>query len=95
MGWINMHWGVPQVPNVSTRLPHEVTLALDKVVEQKCVSLFLIQLTIKGAPTLLSLEASSDFTAISWGAQVCERNESESFYKEEVKNQINSHHKNI
>jgi hypothetical protein len=52
MGWINLHWGVPQVPNASTSLPHEVMLALDKVVEQKHVSLFPIQLTIEGAPTI-------------------------------------------
>jgi hypothetical protein len=26
MGWINMRWGVPQVPNVSTSLPYEVHL---------------------------------------------------------------------
>jgi hypothetical protein len=40
MGWINVHWGVPQVPNGSTNLPHEVTFAVDKVVKQKRVSLF-------------------------------------------------------
>jgi hypothetical protein len=56
MGWINMCWGVPQVLDVSTSLPHEATVALDKVVEQKCVSLFPIQLTIESAPTILSLE---------------------------------------
>jgi hypothetical protein len=67
MGWINVRWGVPQVPDVSTSLPHETTLALDQVVEQKCVSLFPTQLTIKGAPTMLSLEASFDFMATSWG----------------------------
>jgi hypothetical protein len=38
MGWINMRWGVPQIPNVLTNLPHEVVLALDKVVEQICDS---------------------------------------------------------
>jgi hypothetical protein len=48
-------------------LPHEDALALDKVIEQNGVSLFLIQLTIKGVPTMLSLEAPFDFTPISWG----------------------------
>jgi hypothetical protein len=33
MGLTNVHWGVPQVSNVSTSLPHEATLALDKVVK--------------------------------------------------------------
>ncbi len=33
MGWINVNWGVPQVPNVSTSLPHKVSFALDEVVE--------------------------------------------------------------
>ncbi len=61
MGWINVRWGVPQIPNASTNLPHEAVLAMDKVVEQLCVSLFLVQLTIKGSPTMLSLEAPSDF----------------------------------
>jgi hypothetical protein len=41
MGWINMHWGLPQVPNASTSLPHEIAFALDKVVEQKHASLLL------------------------------------------------------
>jgi hypothetical protein len=40
MGWINVCWGVPQVLDASTNLPHKVALALDKVVEQRCVSLF-------------------------------------------------------
>jgi hypothetical protein len=62
MAWINMHWGLPQVPNASTILPHKIAFALDKVVKQICVSLFLVQLTIEGAPTMLSLEKSSNFT---------------------------------
>lgn len=33
MGWINMRWGVLQVLDASTIVPHEVVLALDKVVE--------------------------------------------------------------
>ncbi len=45
MGWINMRWGVLQVPYASTSLSHEVVLALDNVVEQICVSLFPTQLT--------------------------------------------------
>jgi DNA-binding MltR family transcriptional regulator len=61
---IHMHWGLPQVPNASTSLPHEITFALDKVVEQKCASLLLAQLTIAGAPTMLSLETPSNFMAI-------------------------------
>jgi hypothetical protein len=48
---------VPQVLNDSTSLPQEAVLALDKVVEQRHVSLFIVQLTIEGAPTMLSLEA--------------------------------------
>jgi hypothetical protein len=32
MGCINVHWGVPQVPNASTSLPHGISLALYKVV---------------------------------------------------------------
>jgi len=44
MGWINVHWGVPQVLNASTSLFHEANL--DKVVEQICVSLFPTQFTI-------------------------------------------------
>jgi hypothetical protein len=40
MGWINMHWGVPQVLDGLISLPHIATHALDKVVEQICVSLF-------------------------------------------------------
>jgi len=67
MGWINVHWGVPQAPYVSTSLPHQGAFTLDKVLEQKRVSLFPTQLTIKGAPTMLSLEASSNFVATSWG----------------------------
>jgi hypothetical protein len=82
MGWINMHWGLPQVLHASTNLPHEVALALDKVVEQICDSLFTAQLTIGGVPTMLSLETSSDFTATSWGIQIHERNELESLDKE-------------
>jgi hypothetical protein len=31
MGWINVHWGVPQVPNASTNLPHKALFALDKM----------------------------------------------------------------
>jgi hypothetical protein len=64
MGWINMRWGVLQVPNASTSLPYEVALALDKVVEQRRVSLFLIQFPIKGAPTMLSLKTSPNFVTI-------------------------------
>jgi hypothetical protein len=37
--------------------------------------LFLVQLTIEGAPTMLSLEKSSNFTTTGWGIQVRERNE--------------------
>jgi len=55
---------VPQVLDVLTSLRHIVTLVLDKVVEQKHVSLFLTQLTIKGVLTLLHLEALFDFMAI-------------------------------
>jgi len=65
MGWINMHWGVLQVLYASTSLAHEATLALDKVVEQRHASLFLIQFTIEGAPTMLSLEASFNFVTTS------------------------------
>jgi hypothetical protein len=36
---------------------------------------------------MLHLETLSDFTAITWGIQVRERNESESSNKEQVKNQ--------
>jgi hypothetical protein len=65
MGWINMCWGVPQVPNASTSFPHEVVLTLDKVVEQIHVFLFPTYLTIEGVPTMLCLEAPSNFVAIS------------------------------
>jgi HD-like signal output (HDOD) protein len=44
MGWINVHWGVPHVLNVSISFFHEANL--DKVVEQVCVSLLLTQFTI-------------------------------------------------
>ncbi len=81
-----MRWGVPQVLDALNSLPHKVALALDKVVEKRCVSLFLAQFTIEGAPTMLHLEALSNFTAISWGIQVHERNESESSNKEQMKN---------
>ncbi len=67
---------VLQVLNASTNLPHEVALALDKVVEQRCVSLFLVQFTIEGAPTMLSLEASSDFVTTGLGIKIREKNES-------------------
>jgi hypothetical protein len=77
-----MCWGVPQVLDVSTSLPHEATLALDKVVEQKCVSLFPTQLTIESVPTILSLEAPSDFVTTSWCIHIRERNELESFDKD-------------
>jgi DNA-binding MltR family transcriptional regulator len=63
MGWINMHWGLPQVPNVLISLPHKIAFALDKVVEQKNVSLLLAQLIIASAPTMLSLETPSNFMA--------------------------------
>jgi hypothetical protein len=65
--------------------PHEA--ALDKVVEQRHATLFPTQFTSEGAPTMLSLEAPFDFTATNWGIQVRERNEFESFDKEQVKNQ--------
>jgi hypothetical protein len=42
-------------------------IAFDKVVEQRHTSLFLIQLTIEGATTMLSLEAPSNFTTNGWG----------------------------
>jgi hypothetical protein len=34
MGWINVRWGVPQVLNALTSLPHKATFALDKVVNK-------------------------------------------------------------
>jgi hypothetical protein len=86
MGWINMHWGVLQVLDASTSLAHEVAFAMDKVVEQIHVSLFLIQFTIDGAPTMLSLEASFNFATTGWGIKLCEKNESQSSNKEHVKN---------
>jgi hypothetical protein len=43
--------------------PPQSTLAQDKVVEQRHVSLFLVQLTIEGAPTTLSLETPYNFMA--------------------------------
>jgi hypothetical protein len=67
---------VLQVRGASTNLPHEVALALDKVVEQRCASLFLVQFTIEGVPTMLSLEASSDFVTIGSGIKIREKNES-------------------
>jgi hypothetical protein len=67
MGRVNVQWGLPQILDASISLPHEATLALDKVVEQRCASLFLVQLTIKSVPTMLSLEASFDFATTSWG----------------------------
>jgi hypothetical protein len=82
MGWINMCWGVPLVLDVSIGLPHEATLALDKVVEQKCVSLFLTQLTIESARIILSLEAPFDFVTTGWCIHICERNELKSFDKD-------------
>lgn len=85
MGWINVRWGVLQVLDASTSLLYEVALALNKVVEQICVSLFPVQFTIKGAPIMLSLEAPSDFVTTSWGIQVCEKNELENSDKEYVK----------
>jgi hypothetical protein len=42
-------------------------LALDKVVEQRHASLFPTQLSIEGAPTMLSLQAPLDFTTNGWG----------------------------
>ncbi len=75
-----------QVPDASIGLAHETTLALDKVVEQKHVSLFLIQFIIEGAPTMLSLEALFDFMTTGWGIKVREKNESQSSDKEHVKN---------
>jgi hypothetical protein len=86
MAWINMHWGVFQVPDASTSLAHEAALAFDKVVEQKHVSLFLTQFTNEGTLTMLSLEASFDLMTTSWGIKVREKNESQSSDKEHVKN---------
>jgi hypothetical protein len=68
---------VLQVPDASTSLPHEVVFALDNLVEQICVSLLPTQLTIEGVATMLSLETSSNFRAISLGIHVHERNEVE------------------
>ncbi len=51
------------------------------------LSLFPVQLTIEGVPTMLDLEASSNFMAIGWGIQVFEINELESSDKEHVRNQ--------
>jgi hypothetical protein len=65
MGWINMHWSVPQVLDVSINLPHEAMFALDKVVEQIRVYLFPTQLTIERVPTMLCLEAPFDFATTS------------------------------
>jgi hypothetical protein len=56
---------LPPHPNVN--LPHEVMIALDKVVEQRCISLFLIQLTIEVVATMLTLEAPLDFMTNGWG----------------------------
>ncbi len=67
MGWINMRWGVLQVLDASISLLYEVALALNKVVEQICASLFPVQLTIEGAPIMLSFEAPFDFVTTSWG----------------------------
>jgi hypothetical protein len=67
MGWINMRWGLPQILDASTSLPHEAAFALDKVAKQRRVYLFPSQLTIEGFPTMLSLEAPFDFMAISQG----------------------------
>jgi hypothetical protein len=41
MGWINVCWGVPQVPVASTSLPYEVVFTMDKVVKQIHASLFI------------------------------------------------------
>ncbi len=65
--------GVPQVLDASTSLPHESSLALNKVVEQRHVSLFPVQLTIEGVLRMLCLEASFNFMATSWGIQVHEK----------------------
>jgi hypothetical protein len=67
MGWINMGWGLFQIPDAPTSLPHKAAFALNKVVKQKCASLFPSQLTIGGVPTMLSLEAPFDFMATNWG----------------------------
>jgi hypothetical protein len=56
-----------QVPDAPISLPHETAFALDKVVKQKHVSLFPSQLIIEGVPTMLSLEAPSNFLAINLG----------------------------
>jgi hypothetical protein len=56
---------MPQHPNVN--LPHKVVIAFDKVVKQKHNSLFPTQLTIEGAPMMLSLEAPLDFMTNGWG----------------------------
>jgi hypothetical protein len=42
-------------------------IALDKVAEQRHISLVPTQLTIENAPTMLSLEAPSDFMTNGWG----------------------------
>jgi len=65
MGWLNIHSSLPQHPDVN--LPHEVVITLNKVVEQRHISLFATQITIEGAPTMLSLEASLDFMTNGWG----------------------------
>jgi hypothetical protein len=65
MGWLNIHQSLPQHPNIN--LPHEVVIAFDKVVEQRPTSLFPAQLTIEGAPMMLSLEAQLDFMTNRWG----------------------------
>jgi hypothetical protein len=78
---------VLQVLDASTSLPHEVVLALDNMVEQMHVSSLPTQLTIKGAPTMLSLETSSNFMATSLGIHVHKRNEVESSSKRQVKKQ--------
>jgi len=67
---------VLQVLGASINFPHEVAFALDKVVEQRCASLFLVQFTIEGVPTMLSLEASSDFVTTGSGINIREKNES-------------------
>jgi hypothetical protein len=42
-------------------------IAFDKVVKQRRISLFPTQITIEGAPMMLSLEAPLDFTTNGWG----------------------------
>jgi hypothetical protein len=40
MGWINVRWGVPQVLDASTSLPHKVVFCPKQAIKQRHVSLF-------------------------------------------------------